>query len=168
VRRLVLQLSRLTGALAGCALVGLLALILAGIVARALGLDLVGHDAYAGYCLAAAALLGSAEALRRNDQIRTRALLDLLPASIARLIDHIARVTAALLGFALAVYLTRLAYLSWQFGDVSQGSDATPLWLPQSMVAFGALAFALSLLADCFRPLVERADEAATSEWPPR
>lgn len=161
-------MSRFAGALAACALVGLLALILAGIIARALGFDLVGHDAYAGYCLAAAALLGGAEALRRNDQIRTRALLDLLPPSIARIIDHLVRATAALLGFALAVYLTRLAYLSWQFGDVSQGSDATPLWLPQSMVAFGALAFAFSLLADSFGPLVEGADKPAASEWPPR
>ncbi|MGA1371600.1 MAG: TRAP transporter small permease subunit [Pseudomonadales bacterium] len=164
MRRLVLQLSRCAGALSACALLGLLALIVTGILARALGLDLTGHDAYAGYCLAAAAMLGGAEALRHGDQIRTRALVNLLPPAIARIIGHLARVTGALLGLALAAYLARLGFLSWQFGDVSQSNDATPLWLPQSLVALGAFAFALSLFADCFAPFVESPDRSGANE----
>jgi TRAP-type C4-dicarboxylate transport system permease small subunit len=164
VRRLVLQLSHWSSLFGACALLGLLALILAGIVARALGLDLTGQDAYAGYFLAAAALLGCAEALRRGEQIRTRALVDLLPPSVGRIVDPVVRAVAALLGLALAAYLIRLAVLSWQFGDVSQGSDATPLWLPQSLAALGASAFALALLADCFGPFVEGADRSRTTE----
>ena len=45
----------------------------------------------------------------------------------------------------LAFYAIRGVGLSLKFNDISQGQDATPLWIPQSVVALGAV-----LLAVCF------------------
>jgi TRAP-type C4-dicarboxylate transport system permease small subunit len=45
----------------------------------------------------------------------------------------------------LAWYAVKLVYWSRKLNDVSQGQDATPLWIVQTPVAFGAV-----LLAVCF------------------
>ena len=39
----------------------------------------------------------------------------------------------------------RLAWQSWEFHDISTGNDATPLWIPQLAMAFGAIVFAIAL-----------------------
>jgi TRAP-type C4-dicarboxylate transport system permease small subunit len=45
----------------------------------------------------------------------------------------------------LAWYAVKLVYWSRKLGDLSQGQDATPLWIVQTPMAFGAV-----LLAVCF------------------
>ncbi len=53
------------------------------------------------------------------------------------------------IGAAAAWYLARfsvkLVSWSWTLGDVSQGQDATPLWIPQSAMALGAIVLAVAL-----------------------
>ena len=45
----------------------------------------------------------------------------------------------------LAWYAVKTVYWSRRLNDISQGQDATPLWIPQLPMAFGAV-----LLAVCF------------------
>jgi TRAP-type C4-dicarboxylate transport system permease small subunit len=143
-------LIRCADALAAVALVALCALVLAGIAGRALGLTLPGLDAYAGYCLAACGFLALAGSLRHGDHIRTEVLVARLPERWQPAVDRGVRLLAAVLGICLASALVRMAWLSAQFGDLSQGIDATPLWLPQSVLALGAVIFALALVAAVF------------------
>ena len=46
----------------------------------------------------------------------------------------------------LAYYSIRLAYLSFDFNDISTGNDATPLWLPQLTMALGTAVLAIALV----------------------
>jgi hypothetical protein len=39
----------------------------------------------------------------------------------------------------------RLAWQSFNFNDISQGTDATPLWIPQSGMAIGSTIFAIAI-----------------------
>ena len=38
-----------------------------------------------------------------------------------------------------------VTYWSWKFNDISQGQDATPLWIPQSSMVLGSVIFAIAL-----------------------
>jgi len=42
----------------------------------------------------------------------------------------------------------RLAWQSHEFEDVSQGIDATPLWIPQLSMAIGTVVLVIALLDD--------------------
>ena len=53
------------------------------------------------------------------------------------------------LAAAIAWYFTYYAYWftywSWKFNEVSQSQDATPLWIPQSVMVLGGGILALAL-----------------------
>ena len=138
-----------SAALAGIFLVGVLIMILAGIVTRAVGIYIPGTDAYAGYCMAASGFLALAPALRSRGHIRVELLVQLLsPARRAAWDRFCGLVGFAISGF-LAWYSVRLAWQSHLFNDVSQGSDATPLWIPQIGMALGGIVLALAFLEIC-------------------
>jgi len=135
------------GAAIGAALcmVGLLAMIIVGIAGRLVGFNLPGADAYAGYCMAGAAFLALAHTLKHGEHVRVTLLLARLAASPRRWLDLLAHAAGALLCTLVAYYSVRLVWLSWSFGDVSQSSDATPLWIPQGAMAIGAVLLAVAM-----------------------
>jgi hypothetical protein len=45
----------------------------------------------------------------------------------------------------LALYSGRLVWQSYTFNDVSQGNDATPLWIPQIAMALGAVVLLVAM-----------------------
>ena len=61
--------------LAALAMIGVLAMVLASIVTRQLGINFQGTDAYAGYSMACAGFLALAHTLKRNEHIRVTLLL---------------------------------------------------------------------------------------------
>lgn len=130
-------------AAAGC-LVALLGLIVAQMVARWAGATFPGATSYAGYAMATASFLAFAHALDRGAHIRVGIVLN----AVGR---HRRWVEAWCLaiGSAAAWYLAwnaiRLVSWSWTLGDVSQGQDATPLWIAQVPMAAGAVVFAVAL-----------------------
>ena len=142
-------------ALAGLCLVAMLGLIVAQMVARWTGETLRGASDYAGYCMAAASFLAFAHALNRGSHIRVGLLLGALgpaPDPDGRTTRARGALEAACLaaGAAVSVYLAfyaiRAVRWSWKFGDVSQGQDATPLWIPQSAMAAGAVLLAIAFV----------------------
>jgi TRAP-type C4-dicarboxylate transport system permease small subunit len=46
----------------------------------------------------------------------------------------------------LALHSVRLVWQSWTFHDISQGNDATPLWIPQISMAAGALVLLVAMV----------------------
>ena len=138
-------------ALAAAALVGALLSVLLSIADRQWNLNLRGLDAYAGYCIAAALFLALPETLRQGDHIRVTLALQRAPAAVRGLLEWWSLGAGLALTTYLAWYATRLVWVSWDTHDVSQGADATPLWIPQIAMALGctglALAFADALLA---------------------
>ena len=59
----------------GHSLGGLLAMVLASVLGRLMGFNLRGSDAYAGYCMAAAAFLALAHTLKSGEHIRVNLFL---------------------------------------------------------------------------------------------
>ncbi len=135
-----------------CMVSALLAVVL-GVLDRQIpgGLGIRGLDAYAGYAIAGCLFLALPETLRRGDHIRVTLLLERLPRPLAKALEYWGLLAALGLSAYLSWYAARLVWLSWDLKDVSQGADATPLWIPQLMMMVGcmglAVAFAHALLA---------------------
>ena len=95
----------------------------------------------------AAAFLGMADELKRGSG-GEEAPID--REEYARAMETLAAATA--LSVLSAYYSGRLAWQSHSFNDVSTGTDATPLWIPQLSMVIGttvlAIAFADELVLE--------------------
>lgn len=129
-------------------MVGVLAMVLASVLGRELGFNLRGSDAYAGYCMAAASFLALAHTLKRREHIRVSLFLEHAGPRTARALQVGSHAVGAFFCLALAYYSARLVWQSYTFNDVSQGNDATPLWIPQLAMAAGAIVLAIAMLDD--------------------
>ncbi|MCT7377058.1 TRAP transporter small permease [Chelativorans salis] len=132
------------GALAALCLLAILIVISAQVVARWTGVPFPGSSQYAGYLMAAASFLAFAHTLNRGAHIRVNLFLTAL--GQRRFWGELwCLVIASAASTYLAWFAVRAVYWSWRLGDVSQGQDATPLWIAQTPMAVGAV-----ILAVCF------------------
>ncbi len=130
---------------AALALVGAFACVMLGIADRQLAWGLRGLDAYAGYAIAAALFLALPGTLQRGEHIRVTLLLQRLPEAGRAALAWWSLLAGAALSTALASYAVRLVWLSYTTRDISQGSDATPLWIPQIAMALGCIGLAVAM-----------------------
>ena len=137
---------RLLALLACLSMVATFSTVSLGVLARQMGWDIPGLDAYAGYCIAAALFLALPQTLQRGEHIRVTLLLDRLQGR-ARAAFELWSLAA---GLALSGYMSwfaaRLVWMSYLTHDVSPGADATPLWIPQIAMALGCFGFALGFV----------------------
>jgi TRAP-type C4-dicarboxylate transport system permease small subunit len=156
--------------LAAVALLTCFAAVMLGIVDRQVGWGLRGLDAYAGYAIAAALFLALPGTLQKGEHIRVTLLLQRLPAAGQAVMQWWSLLAGLVLSALLAAYACRLVWVSWLTKDVSQGSDATPLWLPQTAMALGCVGLFVALVDAAVaratgRPFEQRAaGEAARVE----
>ena len=155
MRKFLDRLYDAAGYLAAFFMVGILAMVLASVVGRLVGFNLRGSDAYAGYAMAATSFLALAHTLKRGEHIRVTLLLDRFGGRLRRPLDLWCHAAGTFFCGVLAFHSVRLAYVSRQFNDVSQGNDATPLWIPQIAMAVGAIVLLIAM-ADDFVLLVRR------------
>ncbi|KAA3654637.1 MAG: TRAP transporter small permease [Proteobacteria bacterium] len=148
MRQILNTLYRLSGGLAAVGMVCTLVLVTSGIVTRPLGIYLRGTDDYAGYAMAACGFLALAYTFKHGEHIRVTLLIDRLGGAGQRTLQWVALLIGTGMSAALAWYSVRLAWQSHAFGDISQGVDATPLWLPQLALAIGAAVFFIAMLDD--------------------
>jgi TRAP-type C4-dicarboxylate transport system permease small subunit len=156
LRRLLDLLYDAAGHLAAFFMVGVLLMVLASVVGRLLEFQLRGSDAYAGYCMAAASFLALAHTLKRGEHIRVTLLLERFGDRVARALDLWCHLAGVFFCGVLAYYSVRLAWQSWKFHDISQGNDATPLWIPQIGMALGAAVLLVAMLDDLARLIRRR------------
>ncbi|WP_342242070.1 TRAP transporter small permease [Inquilinus sp. OTU3971] len=145
LRRLLDALYLAAGMLAAVSLLALLVVIVAVMAARWLGLQFPGGTEYASYLLASSSFLALALALRRGAHIRVGLLLAAL-GSRRRWGELWCWAVGSALGCYFAWYSVAMVRWSYKLHDVSQGQDATPLWIPQLSMAAGAVIFAIALL----------------------
>ena len=136
------------GYLAAFFMVGILFMVLASVVGRLAGFNLRGSDAYAGYAMAAAGFLALAHTLKRGEHIRVTLFLDRFEGRFRRPLDLWSHAAGTFFCAALALYSVRLAWTSRAFNDISQGNDATPLWIPQIAMATGSIVLLVAMLDD--------------------
>lgn len=134
-------------AAAACGLLFLLfALVLYGIAARAAGAYSGGASDLAGYVMAAATFFALAPTFRAGGHIYVSVIVGKLPPRPRRRASLAAHALMFAAAAALAVYMSRLAYFSFVFGEKSEGADALPLWIPQLPAALGSVVFAAAVL----------------------
>ena len=146
MRRFLDKLYDAAAYLAAFFMIGTLVMVLASVLGRAMDFNLRGSDAYAGYCMAAASFLALAHTLRRGEHIRVTLLLRRFSQKVTHRMELWCHAAGAFLACALAFYSVRLTWQSKMFNDISQGNDATPLWIPQVSMAIGTVVLAIAML----------------------
>lgn len=131
--------------LASLCLIAILLLIAVQMLARWTGEVFPGAPDYAGYAMAAASFLAFANALNKGSHIRVSIVLN----SLGPRARHILEIWCFTVGAAVAWYVSYFTYrmlgFAIKFNDVSQGQDATPLWIPQTAMLIGMIILAIAL-----------------------
>jgi TRAP-type C4-dicarboxylate transport system permease small subunit len=87
--------------------------------------------------MAAASFLAFASALNGGAHIRVSILLNSVPAGARRMLEiWCFGISTAIVGY-FVYYAYWFVFWSWKFNEVSQAQDATPLWIPQSVMVVG-------------------------------
>lgn len=161
------QLSFVGVIVAVVAFIAMPVLVAGQVLGRTFGFSVAGAPEYASYSFATVSFLGLAYAMKEFTHVRVSFLLDgpVLLRRIAELFAHV-------MGTILTGYATYIAWVgvgfSLKYNDVSQGHDATPMWIPQSVmiIGFGMLFLVVfsRLLVLLFAPDVELHTEKAIIE----
>jgi TRAP-type C4-dicarboxylate transport system permease small subunit len=146
MRRTLDALYGAAGWVAAVFLMGLLLMVLLTIVSRLLHFYVPGTDAYAGYLMAGSGFLALAHTLKKGEHIRVSLLVNHLQGRARFWLEIWALLLASLLSALFAYYSLRLAWQSHLFNDISTANDATPLWIPQLPMVFGALLLFVACL----------------------
>ena len=126
-------------------------------LARWTGIAFHGSAEYAGYLMASSSFFAFAYALNRGAHIRVNLFLTTLGRH--RFWGELWCMTIGLATTSyLAWYAVKAVYWSRKLNDISQGQDATPLWIPQLPMAFGAILLAVCFADNLITLLVVRRD----------
>jgi TRAP-type C4-dicarboxylate transport system permease small subunit len=155
------RLYMLAAYMAAACMVLLAIMVMLGIVSRLAHFNVPGIDAYAGYLMAGSGFLALAHTFTRGEHIRVTLLIQKVPTRWARGLEVWSLFAASSLSGLFAAYSIRLAWQSHSFHDVSTGIDATPLWIPQTLMALGATVFFIAVFDAFISDL--RGERAMTS-----
>jgi TRAP-type C4-dicarboxylate transport system permease small subunit len=164
MRRALDGLYNSAAALAALCMVGLLVMVMLSVVSRQMGFNVRGTDAYAGYFMAGAGFLALAHTLKRGEHIRVTLILNALKGSWRKALEVWSLGFASLLSAVMAFYSCRLVWQSLDFNDVSTGVDATPLWIPQLVMALGTVVFAIAFVDDFILELLGKRQQHDSGE----
>lgn len=146
VERALEALYAVCGALAAGAIVLIALLVATSVVTRLLGIYVGGLTEGAGYSMAAAGSLGLAWTFGCGGHIRVDLGLNMLKGRAHAHLDRFALLLTTAAICYLAWFMLRMVLISWEYGELSDGSDALPVWLPQLPAAFGFAVFAVALV----------------------
>lgn len=143
LRRILDFLYKLGGVIAAVFLVAILLIIVLQMLARWTGQVFPGATDYAGYCMAGASFFAFAYALNHGAHIRVSLFLNALGRH-----RRWGEIWCFAIGAVTATYLARYAvkgtYWSWKLKELSQGLDATPMWIPQLAMSAGTILLAIA------------------------
>lgn len=142
------------GVLAGLCLIAILFLIVVQMLARWTGEVFPGAPDYAGYAMAAASFLAFANALNKGSHIRVSIVLNALGERARWFLEIWCFAIATAIAWYVSYFTYRMLGFAIKFNDVSQGQDATPLWIPQSAMLIGMVILAIALTDNLITLLV--------------
>ncbi len=128
----------ISGYIAAGFMVLLAVLVITSIVTRLIGTFIPGLNAYSGYTLAATTFLGLAYTFKEGGHIRVAILRTALRGKVRLAVEIWCHAVGAFFACYLAWFLLRMTWVSYKFNEKSEGIDATPLWMPQLIMAIGA------------------------------
>lgn len=166
MRSVLRLLYNVSGALAGLCLVLMLAMITLNIAGGLFGFFIRGLDAYAGYLMAGALFMALPYTFKAGEHIRVTLVIERLTGGVHRGIELACLALGVALTGLLAWACVRLAWLSWEFNDISQMTDQSPLWIPQAFFAFGAVMLFVAFVEDFVDEILGRRVAAKPSDEP--
>lgn len=125
-----------------------------------IGLVVPSYAEIAGFFLAASSFLGLPYALRHGSHIRVTLVLMHLPLGLRKAFAVGVCFAGAAVSLYLAWYALQLVLESHEFGDLSPGLVAVPLWIPQIPIAIGACVLGIALIDSAVRFLQDGTDPA--------
>jgi TRAP-type C4-dicarboxylate transport system permease small subunit len=111
-----------------------------------LNLTIPSYADFAGYFLAASTFLALAYTLRKGGHIRVTLLTGMAGDKIRFALEVFALTICAATALFMVYYMAGLTLESWEFGDVSSGIVAVPLFIPQLAILLGLVIFMIALI----------------------
>lgn len=142
LRRSLDAIYRWAGYLAAMFLILILFFVSLQMISRWGGEMITGAPDFTGYCMAAASFLALPYALNGGSHIRVSLLLNAL-GRFRRIGEIWCWAVASYLCVLFARYAIKLTYESYRWGDISQGQDAWPIWIPQMSMVVGTVLLAI-------------------------
>lgn len=150
IRRTLDALYFTGGVIAAGFLIAILVIIVLQMGARWTGQVFPGATDYAGYCMAGASFFAFAYALNHGAHIRVTLVLSALGRY-----RYWGELWCFGIGAIIATWFARYAvkgtFWSWKLDELSQGLDATPVWIPQLSMAAGTILLAIAFWDHLFR-----------------
>ena len=134
-----------TGYAAGIAIVTIAVAILAQIVGRLLGYNLFGMVELSTFAMVAATFIALPYTLATGGHIRILFVVAPLRSRPRRWVEVACYAITLLFVLYFLYYCGDLTVDSFRRGARSQGMLSAPLWIPQALMTFGILLFALAL-----------------------
>ncbi len=116
-----------------------------------LGTPLTWTDELSGFLVVGMVMLGAAETLRRGEHISVDLLSSKATGNRKTVLGVWAYLTTAFVSAVIAISAWEAVEFSWKIGVYSDGYLEAPLWIPQSVLLFGAIllcAMAIGRLLD--------------------
>jgi tripartite ATP-independent transporter DctM subunit len=160
-------LYRISGYAAAISLLAILVLVTAQMVTRWSGAIFTGGANYAGYAMSTTSFLALAYTFNHNAHIRV-SLFVTKSGRWRRGMEIWCYTIASLVACFLAYYAVKATRLSAKINDISQGQDATPLWIPQTFMAIGSVIFAIAVVDNLVRILMtswQGVDDEDAQPW---
>ena len=132
------------GYLAAFFMVCIFVVTMVQIAGRYVGFNPRGLTDYVGYFMASSAFLAFAHTLNRGAHVRIELFLSMM-GSYRNWAEKLSFAISTIISFWLAYYACMQAYWSYALNDISQGLDATPLWIPQLSMAIGISLMAVAV-----------------------
>lgn len=134
------------GVLAAVFLACVGALTFAQILGRLLGFLVPSGAEFAGFAMAASTFLAMAWTLRMGSHIRVSLFVQKLQPRYRNLVEIWCLLVAAGVVGLLAYSTVLMVRDSYDFGDLSSGLVAVPLWIPQSAMAIGMVLLEIAIV----------------------
>ena len=160
------SLSRIVAATAAIVTVSIAVVIISEIIARSVfNYSFSFAWEYSAYAMGIAMFCGAAFTLRTGGHIRVSLLQSILPNGAIYGVDIVCTVLGVLISGILAYSLSMLAWGSFLSGSTSPTISATPLIIPQGLIAFGAGLLALQMLARLIRLILKESPEDKSTSY---
>ena len=139
------KIYNLAGFIAAFFLVLVAIFILTGIASRIFGFYIRGLAEYSGYCMAASSFFALSYTFVNGGHIRITLFLEKISKSMKNILEIWCLAVASLFSGFLAFYFLKMLIISYKFQERSEGADEILIWIPQSVVAIGAIIFSICI-----------------------
>ncbi|WP_119309707.1 TRAP transporter small permease subunit [Cohaesibacter haloalkalitolerans] len=148
------QISRIACIVGGVCLVAIFVLIASEIVARnLLGTSLPFSWDFAAYMMGGCVFLSAGATLKAGGHVRVTAIHDYLPQKGKQVLDAAACLVGLAICLVILFAVSDMAMLSFHRGSTSSSVVRTPLWIPQAVMAIGAVVLSLQMFAQLVRTI---------------